>query len=140
MIELTKNTCQREDQAFAQVLANVRMAICSEDDIALLKSGDISKSDIPYPTESLHVFKTNKDLDEHNSSHLQKRTTRVFHIKAIDKKKDVYTGLIDVVISTKPSDTGGLREVASVAVSARVMLILNIDKEEVALRLMYSAL
>jgi hypothetical protein len=93
----------------------------------LLKSREISKSDVSYQTESLHVFKTNKDVDEYNCGHLRKLTTRLFHIKAIDKKKDVDTGLIDVVISTKPSETGGLREVVSVAVGARIMLIVNID-------------
>jgi hypothetical protein len=119
---------QREDQVFAQVLINVRIANCSEEDIALLKSREISKSDVSYPTsETLHVFKTNKNVDQYNSGHLRKLTTRLFHIKAIDKKKDVNTGLIDVVISTKPSETGGLREVVSVAVGARIMLIVNID-------------
>lgn len=45
---------------------------------------------------------------------------------AIDKKKDVQTELIDVVISSKPSDNGGPREVVSVAVGARVMVTVNI--------------
>ncbi|CAB4011987.1 ATP-dependent DNA helicase PIF1 [Paramuricea clavata] len=118
---------QREDQVFAQVLINVRIANYSEEDIALLKSREISKSDVSYPTESRYVFKTNKDVVKYNSGHLRKLTARLFHIKAIYKKKDVNTGLIDVVISTKPSETGGLREVVSVAVGARIMLIVNID-------------
>ena len=78
---------QREDQTFARVLANARLAKCSENDIALLMSRDISKSNIPYPTSSLHVFKTNKDVDEHNFDHLQKLTTRVFHIKLLIRKR-----------------------------------------------------
>ena len=54
-----------KDQVFAQVLINVNIANCSEEGIALLKSREISKSDVSYPTsESLHVFKTNKDVDE----------------------------------------------------------------------------
>ena len=36
-------------------------------------------------------------------------------------------GLIDVVISTKPSDTGEFQEVVSVAIGARVMVTLDID-------------
>ena len=118
---------QREDQVFAQLLMNVRIANYFEEDIALLKSRQVSKSNVTYPTESLHVFKTNKDVDEHNSGCLQKLTTPVFHVQAIHKRKDVNTGLIDVVISTKPSDTGGLREVVSVAVGAKVMVTVNID-------------
>ncbi|CAI9733025.1 Hypothetical predicted protein [Octopus vulgaris] len=47
--------------------------------------------------------------------------------KLSTKKKGVQTGLINVAISTEASDTGGLREVVSVAVSARVMIPVNID-------------
>ena len=55
---------------------------------------------------------------------------RVFDIRAIDQKKDVQTGMVDVAISAKPSDTGGLREVVSVAVGAQVMVTVNIDVSE----------
>ena len=39
----------------------------------------------------------------------------------------MHTGLIDVVISAKASDTGGLQEMVSIAVGARVMVTVNID-------------
>jgi len=42
-------------------------------------------------------------------------------------EKDVQTGIVNVVISTKPSDTGGLRDIVSIAVGARVMVTVNID-------------
>lgn len=102
---------QKDDQHFAQLLMRVRTATCTQDDITLLKTRVVAKTDTAYPANALHVFKTNKEVDQHNEEHLKKLPNPVFDIKAIDKEKDVQTGLIDVVISTKPSDTGGLREV-----------------------------
>lgn len=85
--ELIKSMRQKEDQDFAQLLMRVRTAECTQDDRTLLKSRVISKKENKYPSEVLHVFKTNKEVDEHNSEHLKKLPTQVFHIKAIDKKK-----------------------------------------------------
>ena len=127
MMELTESMRQKHDDVFAKLLSRVRTATCTAEDIALLKTRVVSKSDSSYPAEELHVFKTNKEVDEHNSEHLKTIQTRVFDIRAIDQKKDVQTGMVDVAISAKPSDTGGLREMASVAVGARAMVTVNID-------------
>ncbi|KAI8500028.1 hypothetical protein Bbelb_223450 [Branchiostoma belcheri] len=127
MMELTESMRQKEDQNFANLLMRVRTASCTEDDIHLLKSRVISRTDPSYPSEALHVFKTNREVDEHNAKHLTTLSSKVFDIKAIDSKKDLLTGFTNVNMSTKPSDTGGLREVVSVAVGARVMVTVNID-------------
>ena len=127
LMELTESMRQKEDQQFAQVLMRVRTASCTQDDITLLKSRIVKKTDTNYPTQALHVFTTNNDVDTYNAEHLQKLPTQVFDIKANDSKKDVQTNLIDVVFSKKPSETGGLREIVSVAVGARVMVTVNID-------------
>lgn len=127
MLELTESMRQRDDQLFAQLLMRVRTASCTPEDVTLLKTRVVSKTDVNYPTEALHVFKTNKEVDSHNIEHLSKLPTEVFDIKAIDQKKDVQTGIVDVTISSKPSDTGGLRYMVSVAVEARVMVTVNID-------------
>ncbi|KAJ8333994.1 hypothetical protein SKAU_G00413130 [Synaphobranchus kaupii] len=127
MMELTENMRQRDDQEFAQLLMRVRTASCTESDVALLQSRVVSKSNPSYPAKALHVFTTNKEVDKHNENHLKILTSQVFEIKAVDRKKDVHTGLIDLSISTKPSETGGLREVVSVGVGARVMITLYSD-------------
>ncbi|CAJ1087262.1 hypothetical protein Bbelb_361660 [Xyrichtys novacula] len=96
----------------------------------LAKRRKLQLKDVPdanYPNQALHVFKTNKEVDDRNNEHLRKLPTQVFDIKAIDQKKDVQTGIIDINISAKPSDTGGLRETVSVAVGARVMVTVNIN-------------
>ncbi|CAI9726637.1 Hypothetical predicted protein [Octopus vulgaris] len=97
-----------------------------EDGITLLKTRVITKEDTDYQVNAFHVFKTNKEVDEHNTEHL-KLFHLIYDIKAIDKKKAVQTGLTDVAIYTKASDTGDLREVLSVAVSTRMMITVNID-------------
>lgn len=127
MLELTESMRQRNDTQFAELLMRVRTATCTEEDMALLRSRQVCKTDVGYPADALHVFKTNAQVDDHNMDHLLKLPSQVFHIQAIDKKKDVHTGLVDVVISPKPSDTGGLRHVVSVGIGARVMVTLNID-------------
>ncbi|XP_078621306.1 uncharacterized protein LOC144887780 [Branchiostoma floridae x Branchiostoma japonicum] len=126
MMELTECVRQREDQDFAQLLLRMRTAECTEDDITVLKSRIISKTDPHYPSEVLHVFKTNREVDDHNKDHLQKLSTQHFHIQAIDTKKDIYTGLVDVG-SYKTSNDRGLKETVSLAVGARVMVTVNID-------------
>ncbi|XP_078618327.1 uncharacterized protein LOC144885957 [Branchiostoma floridae x Branchiostoma japonicum] len=86
MVELTESMRQKEDQDFANLLMRVRDATCTEEDIDVLKSRVICKTDPSYPSEALHVFRTNKEVDEHNMSHLNKLSNMVFHIKAIQER------------------------------------------------------
>ncbi|XP_078619175.1 uncharacterized protein LOC144886422 [Branchiostoma floridae x Branchiostoma japonicum] len=124
MVELTESMRQKEDQDFANLLMRVRDATCTEEDINVLKSRVICKTDPSYPSEALHVFRTNKEVDEHNMSHLNKLSNMVFHIKAIDSKKDILTNTTTVAIPPKQS---GLREILSIATGSRVMVTTNID-------------
>ncbi|KAI8483360.1 hypothetical protein Bbelb_389640 [Branchiostoma belcheri] len=127
MMELTENMRQRDDQDFAALLQRVRTGDFTTQDMDLLRTRVIHKDDTNYPVNALHIFKTNKDVDEHNEQQLLTLGAQVYNIRAIDRKKDLGTGLVDIVFSSKPSDTGGLRELVSVAVGARVMVTLNID-------------
>ncbi|TNN44144.1 hypothetical protein EYF80_045663 [Liparis tanakae] len=104
-----------------------RRATCTEDDIKLLKTGVVTSSDNTYPADALHVFKTNKEVDNHNLSHIKKSQSHIHEIKAIDKRKDVHTGQLTLVMPSKVSDTGGLREVVVVTMGARVMVTVNIN-------------
>ena len=127
LIELTESMRQRGDQLFADILMRIRTGTHTPADLVILQSRVVSRSDPEYPADAMHVFRTNQQVDSHNKNRLAQLNTHVFKIKAIDKKKDVKTGMVDVQISTKPSDTGGLREEVSVAVGARVMITVNID-------------
>ena len=87
LMELTEVMRQKDDQQFAQLLMRVRTANCSHDDINVLKSRVISKSDALYPGEALHVFKTNQEVDEHNADHLKKLPSQVFEITPLIRRK-----------------------------------------------------
>ena len=127
LFELTESMRQKDDQAFAELLKRVRTAECTEDDLSLLQSREVTTNSEDYPSQALHVFKTNEDVDYHNMKQITLLGTHVETIKAIDFKKDVNTGQMNVKFSRKMSETGGLREIVSVTKAARVMVTVNID-------------
>ncbi|XP_019628628.1 PREDICTED: uncharacterized protein LOC109473188 [Branchiostoma belcheri] len=127
MVELTESMRQHDDKAFADLLNRVRTASCTPDDIVILQSRSTSNTDPGYPHNALHVFTTNKAVDEHNTTKLQQLTTETIHIQCHDYTKDRQTGQLQLNASSKPSETGSLRSEISVAVGARVMVTVNID-------------
>ena len=107
----------------------MRTDSCTEADIATLESRVVNPDSPDYPSEALHVYRLNADVDEHNEHMLNKlppSNTR-YEIKA----KDAMTGQtkhIDMsTLSTKRTETGGLHGVLKVACGARVMLTTNVD-------------
>ena len=73
MVKLTESMRQKEDLTFAETLNRVRMATCSDT--------DIGPDDSRYPDNAIHVFKTNKEVDEHNLKHLYGLNTPITDIK-----------------------------------------------------------
>ena len=126
LAELTQIMRQKDDAVFAQLLNRVRTATCSKDDIALLKSREISPDMKNYPMDVLHVYSTHKLVDEHNQKMLSKIHETVHTVKAIDSKKDINSG-IDIKFPEKVSETGGLENSLKIAVGCRVMLTYNFD-------------
>ena len=126
LAELTQIMRQKDDAMFAQLLNHVRTASCSKDDIALLKSREISPDMDNYPMDILHVYSTHKLVDEHNQKMLSKIHETVHTVKAIDSKKDK-NSRIDIKFPDKVSETGGLETSLKIAVGCRVMLTYNLD-------------
>ena len=126
LAELTQIMRQKDDAKFAQLLNRVRTASCSKDDIALLKSREISPDMDNYPMDILHVYSTHKLVDEHNQKMLRKIHETVHTVKAIDSKKDKNSG-IDIKFPDKVSETGGLETSLKIAVGCKVMLTYNLD-------------
>ncbi|KAI8500856.1 hypothetical protein Bbelb_216740 [Branchiostoma belcheri] len=77
MMELTQTMRQKDDQDFAQLLNRIRTGNVTKDDITVLDARVITKEDKCYPKDALHVFKTNKEVDEHNSLHIQTLGNRI---------------------------------------------------------------
>ena len=126
LLELTKSMRQKDDLAFAEILERVRNATCTEDDISILKSREL-QSDSEYPLDALHVFAQNSQVDEFNQMRFQSLNEPKYTINAIDNELDTQTRTITLNRSPKASANGGLRHLVSVAVAARVMIIVNID-------------
>ena len=129
MLELDEIMRQRGDSAFADLLCRVRTDSCTDDDIAVLESRVITPDSPDYPSEALHVYKLNADVDEHNEHMLNQLppTSTQYEIKA----KDAMTGPTKHVdmstLSTKRTETGGLHGMLKIACGARVMLTTNVD-------------
>ena len=129
--ELTE-VVRQKDVSFSQLLCRVRLGECTEEDLAILQSREISSDDPDYPDDALHVFAFNYDVDKRNDDKLRRLEPnddlRIV-IRATDDKTDS-TGLIDFTsskTSQKRSETAGLHTVLVLAIGARVMLTYNVD-------------
>ena len=76
MIELDEIMRQRGDSDFAELLCRVRTASCTHADHAVLESRVVSPDSAEYPTEALHVYRVNADVDECNEH---------YYVEQIDK-------------------------------------------------------
>ena len=107
---------QRHDLAFSELLCHVRTDSCTTDDIKILKASDTAN----YPTQALHVYKLNADVDKQNTNMLDSIVPQSaqFAIKAIDSVA-VQTSHIDLTsLSDKRSETGGLHSTLKLAIGA----------------------
>jgi len=123
---------QRGDTAFAELLCRVRTATCTDEDYAVLESRVVSPDSLDYPSEALHVYRLNADVDERNEHMLSKldSATRRYEVKASDADTG-QTKHIDLAsLSGKRIETGGLQGVLKIACGARVMLTTNVDVQD----------
>ena len=66
MLELTEIMRQRSDRAFSELLCRVRTNSCTSDDVKILKLREIAADTANYPTQALHVYRLNADVDKRN--------------------------------------------------------------------------
>ena len=129
MIELDVIMRQRNDKEFAEVLCRVRVGKCTQEDLCLLKSRNITDDNKDYPHTALHVYRLNKDVDQDNINklnHLAPSDQQVT-IVAIDNTKDKHTKQLDMTMPKSRSNTGGLISELHLAIGAKVMLTVNVD-------------
>ena len=82
-----------------------------------------------YPTQALHVYRLNADVDTRNTlmlNNLAPQSTQ-FAIKAIDSVAGQTSHISLTSLSDKRSETGGLHSTLKLAIGARVMLTANVD-------------
>ena len=125
--ELTQIVRQK-DQHFAQLLNRVRKAQITPDDELILKSRITTLDNPNHFTSALHVYGTNQQTDQYNSTMLQKLTTQKYIIKSSDITKDRNTAQVNLSFEGKKrAETGGLAGTLTVAENAFVRLTSNID-------------
>ena len=129
MLELDEIMRQRGDSKFCELLCRVRTADHTEDDLAVLKSREVTPDMLKYPIHALHVYRLNIGVDEHNTHMLNTLTpeSTQYSIKACDARAG-QTSHIDLTnLSDKRSETGGLHGILKLGIGARVMLTTNVD-------------
>ena len=128
MIELTQIMRQRGDQSFVELLNRFRTGSQTEDDIKTIQSRALDTNDPNYPHDALHIFAENAPVDQHNTVHLDKLSTPLHRLKAVDHyPQNVSKQDIDRVLARSRSETGGLDSEILIKVNSRVMLTTNID-------------
>ena len=123
-----KHIVRQKDQQFAQLLNRVHEAQITEDDEATLKQRVTTLDNPVHFTDAFHVYGTNNQTDQYNSTMLQKLTTHKYIIKSSDITKDRNTCQVEISLEGKKrTDTGGLSSTLTVAENALVRLTSNID-------------
>ena len=109
MIELTEVMRQRGDSAFSELLCRVRTNSCRSEDIETLKSREIAADVVNYPTQALHVYRLNRDVDSRNALMLDNLAPQSaqYTIKASDSVADQTSHICLSTLSDK-----GLKQVA----------------------------
>ena len=83
---------------------------CTADDVKILKSCEIAADTANYPTQALHEYRLNPDVDKQNSDMLNNIApeSAQFAIKAIDSVAGQTNHIRLTSLSDKRSEIGGL--------------------------------
>lgn len=129
MIEVTEVMRQRGDHEFSELLCRVRTNTCTSDDIQTLKSRELSPDAVDYPTQALHVYRLNTDVDSRNVVMLDNLAPQSaqYTIQAKDSIAGQTSHISLSAISEKRSETGSLHGLLKLAIGARVMLTTNVE-------------
>ena len=119
---------QQGDPVFIELLNNVRTGKLTKNNMDLLKSRVISKSDPNYPWHVLHLFAENDLVKKHNDALLKVNLNPLYSITCIeDIPREARPSDIESLKHRKQNDTGGLAYCLDIKKDCRVMLTSNID-------------
>ena len=129
--ELTQIMRQRDDKNFAEMLNRLRSRVSGqpllENDETLLKSRVVQEGALSAPTDALHIYARNDDVDKHNKDKLEALNTQTYTITAIDTIQDGGTHKqLEKPYQTTRKDTPLVPEL-ELKIGARAMLITNVD-------------
>nr|XP_054593099.1 uncharacterized protein LOC129159978 [Nothobranchius furzeri] len=132
MASLTEIMRQKDDVAFAEMLNRIRVKEKTDElspaDRDML-SRTITEPEL-CPSDVLHIFATNKDVEAHNSATLERLHDNIITIDADDFQKDPRTGRMERKDTPLKGGRGELSDCLKVAEGARVMLTRNINVQD----------
>ncbi|RXN32632.1 ATP-dependent DNA helicase pif1-like protein [Labeo rohita] len=133
MITLTQIMRQRDDLAYAELLNRLRVKQkqdkLNDADRCMLETV-IRFSTEDCPTDALHIYATNKEVENNNTEAISSRFSNIINIDAQDYKKDPRTGEMKKQAIPCKGDKHDLLDTLQIAIGARVMLTRNIDVED----------
>jgi hypothetical protein len=133
IVELIEIMRQRDDAIFAQMLNRLRTRKkkdpLEKTDQQLLESRVVKENVLTAPSDALHLFYLNQDVDKHNEKQLATLKTQTFTIKAndVDQKGGRIIKVHETPHNTTRKDDTSLVPYLKLAVGARSMLIANVD-------------
>ena len=136
LYELTIVMRQKDDATFASTLNRIREANHTSDDVSLLSSRVIQSSvTTTYPNDAIHLFTSNSLVEKHNEQIMQTLTTRGCLCVAKDFIiGDVTPSLKETILQLaqqmKPQKTQNLETTLHIKISAKFMLIQNVDTSD----------
>lgn len=130
MVELTEIMRQREDRTFAQALTNLATNALTEEDIRLFRSRQVAKSQVPL--QAIHLFSSNREAQLYNAQILRSLNTEEAVSEALDRCHGRGTtrennAVLRIVRGLDFQKTSGLKRFITLKVSARYLMILNIN-------------
>ena len=124
VVNLEENHRQGEDKIYGDLLNRVRSGDHTEEDIGLLKTRVISKSDPSIDSNALHIYGTNAKVNARNNAKLEEIGGELFTIKAKNASRTVRTFKVNnagCIKNTPFQDTLKLK------IGCEVVLVHNID-------------
>jgi hypothetical protein len=126
--ELTEIMRQKDDVPFADLLNRLRMkrkseVLSDEDHATLLNRSDREDT----PANALHVYATNKQVNEHNQKMLHDSGESIEYLNALDYRKDRCSGKMVEMTHPSKAKLDELADVLQMGKDARVMLLRNLD-------------
>ncbi|XP_062390590.1 NACHT, LRR and PYD domains-containing protein 12-like [Sardina pilchardus] len=132
IVTLTEIMRQKDDVPFAELLNRLRVKrkgeALTEADRALLTQAVCQAEDCPK--DVLHLFATNKEVQQHNANTISALYSELVNVEAHDYRKDPQSGRMARMREPVKGCKGELPDRLEIAEGAPVMLIRNIDVED----------
>ncbi|CAG5042964.1 unnamed protein product [Parnassius apollo] len=127
---------QRDDVAFATPLNNMASGCMSPEDVNLIEGQCFSNSSLPDTCKgAVHLFSSNREVDEHNSKILSNMTTEGAIFRAVDRVSGetnpaMKEKALNTVAKLPTSQTYGLPNAITLKVTAKYMMTVNINTSD----------